>query len=42
MSSDRPGREVVPLAIYYRYLRRIAANLLGVVRMSSEPLPLVD
>jgi phosphate uptake regulator len=42
MSSDRPGREVVPLAIYYRYLRRIAANLLGVVRTSSEPLPHVD
>lgn len=42
MTSDRPGREVVPLAIYFRYLRRIAANLLGVVRTSSEPLPHVD
>lgn len=42
MVSDRPGREVVPLAIYYRYLRRIVANLLGVVRTSSEPLPHVD
>lgn len=42
MTSDRPGREVVPLAIYYRYLRRIAANLLGVVRTSSEPIPHVD
>ncbi len=38
MSSDRPGREVVPLAIYYRYLRRIVANLLGVVRNSVEPV----
>lgn len=42
MTSDRPGREVVPLAIYYRYLRRIAANLLGVVRSSSEPIPHLD
>ncbi len=39
LDSDRPGREVVPLAIYYRYLRRIVANLLGVVRASIEPLP---
>ena len=42
MTSDRPGREVVPLAIYYRYLRRIVANLIGIVRTSSEPLPHVD
>ena len=42
MTSDRPGREVVPLAIYYRYLRRIVANLVGVVRTSSEPLQYVD
>lgn len=42
MTSDRPGREVVPLAIYYRYLRRIVANLVGVVRTSAEPLPYVD
>lgn len=42
MTSERPGREVVPLAIYYRYLRRIAANLLGIVRTSVEPLPHLD
>ena len=42
MTSERPGREVVPLAIYYRYLRRIVANLIGTVRMSSETLPHVD
>lgn len=42
MSSDRPGREVVPLAIYFRYLRRIVANLLGVVRTSVEPLAHID
>jgi len=42
MTSERPGREVVPLAIYYRYLRRIVANLVGIVRTSSEPLPHID
>ncbi len=42
MTSDRPGREVVPLAIYYRYLRRIVANLLGVVRTSGESIAHVD
>ena len=42
LTSDRPGREVVPLAIYYRYLKRIVANLVGIVRTSSEPLPHVD
>ena len=35
--SERPGREVVPLAVYHRFLRRIAANLLGVVRAWAEP-----
>lgn len=42
MTSERPGHEVVPLAIYYRYLRRIVANLIGIVRTSSEPVPLID
>lgn len=37
MASDRPGREVVPLAVYNRFLRRITANLLGVVRAWAEP-----
>lgn len=37
MDSDRPGREVVPLAVYSRFLRRIVANLLGVVRAWAEP-----
>ncbi len=39
MTSDRPGHEVVPLAIYDRYVRRILANLVGIVRASSEPVP---
>ena len=38
MVSDRPGREVVPLAIYHRYLRRIVANLAGVLRDASQPI----
>ncbi len=42
MVSDRPGREVVPLAIYYRFLRRIAANLLGVVWATTDPVPYLD
>ncbi|MEM7274291.1 MAG: PhoU domain-containing protein [Actinomycetota bacterium] len=42
MTSDRPGSEVVPLAIYHRFHRRIAANLLGVVRAWAEPAHLVD
>lgn len=42
LDSDQPAREVVPLAIYVRYLRRIVANLLGVVRVSAEPVPHID
>ncbi len=38
LHSDRPGHEVVPRAIYYRYLKRIVANLGGVVTTSTEPL----
>ncbi|MGB0112591.1 MAG: PhoU domain-containing protein [Ilumatobacteraceae bacterium] len=37
MHSDAPGHVVVPRAIYYRYLKRIVANLVGVVREASEP-----
>ena len=35
LHSDRPGREVVPRAIYYRYLKRIVANLLGIVNTAA-------
>ena len=37
LTSDRPGHEVVPLAIYSRFQRRIAANLMGVVWAWAEP-----
>lgn len=39
--SERPGYEAVPRAIYYRYLKRIVANLLGVVRAATDPLPAI-
>ncbi len=42
MHSDLPGSVVVPRAIYYRYLKRIVANLRGVVSVVSEPLPNID
>lgn len=42
LHSDRPGHEVVPRAIYFRYLKRIVANLLGIVRTASDPLPTLD
>ena len=42
LHSERPGREVVPRAIYYRYLKRIIANLVGIVRTANEPLPTID
>lgn len=42
MHSERPGSEVVPRAIYYRYLKRIVANLLGIVGTATEPLPHID
>lgn len=42
MTSKRPGHEVVALAIYYRYVRRVVTNLTGVVHTSAEPFPQVD
>lgn len=42
LTSDRPGREAAPLAVYYRFLRRIAANLMGAVRTSAEPVSHID
>ena len=42
MKSDLPGRDVVPIAIYYRYLQRIAANLIGIVRTADTPIHPAD
>lgn len=40
--QPRPGFEVVPLAIYYLCLKRIVANLRGVVGIAIDPLPRID
>ena len=32
----------MPLAIHYRHLKRIVANLLGVARMATEPVTTAD
>jgi phosphate uptake regulator len=42
MHSDEPGHWAVPRAILYRYWKRIAANLLGVVTTTIEPLQHID
>ncbi len=42
LRSDEPGYKVVPRAIYLRYIKRIVANLLGVVSTATEPLPNID
>ena len=42
LHSTEPGSVVVPRAIYYRYLKRIVANLLGVVVAATEPMPATD
>lgn len=42
LHSDRPGHEVVPRAIYYRYLKRIVANLLGIAHTATDPIQTVD
>ena len=42
LHSTEPGAVVVPRAIYYRYTKRIVANLVGVVIAASEPMPADD
>ena len=38
MHSEKPGSEVVPRAILYRYWKRIVANLAGIVIAATEPI----
>ena len=38
LHSEAPGSEVVPRAIFYRYIKRIVANLGGVLTTATEPL----
>lgn len=42
MHSDEPGHYAVPRAILYRYWKRIAANLMGVVTTAVEPVHHID
>ena len=42
LHSEEPGHTVVPRAIYYRYLKRIVANLRGVARAITEPISTID
>lgn len=42
MTSEQRACDVVPQAFYARYLLRIVANLLGVVRSSIEPISRLD
>jgi Na+/phosphate symporter len=42
MHSDLPGHDVVPRAILFRYWKRIAANLAGIVNSATEPLRVPD
>lgn len=42
LHSTEPGTVVVPRAIYQRYLKRVVANLVGIVIAASEPMPATD
>jgi hypothetical protein len=42
LHSTEPGTVVVPRAIYQRYLKRVVANLVGIVLAASEPMPATD
>ena len=42
MTSDQPGHQVVPRAVYHRYLKRIVANLNSAVLAATEPVRVVD
>ena len=38
MTSEQPGHQVVPRAVYHRYLKRIVANLNSAVLAATEPV----
>ncbi|MEC7915785.1 MAG: PhoU domain-containing protein [Actinomycetota bacterium] len=42
MTSDEPGYQVVPRAVYHRYLKRIVANLNSAVLAATEPVRMID
>ena len=42
MTSEQPGHQVVPRAVYHRYLKRIVANLNSAVLAATEPVRVTD
>ena len=42
MTSKQPADQVVPRAVYHRYLKRIVANLNSAVLAATEPVRVVD
>ena len=42
MTSEQPGHQVVPRAVYHRYLKRIVANLNSAVLAATEPVRVID
>lgn len=42
LGSDRPSREGVPVALYYRYLKRITAHLMNVLTAVVMPVDRLD
>lgn len=42
LSSERPSREGVPVALYYRYLKRITAHMMNVLTAIVMPVDRLD
>ena len=42
MTSERPAHQIVPRAVYPRYLKRIGANLNSAVLAATEPVRVAD
>tara|TARA_Y100001949_G_C15933852_1_gene306897 strand:+ start:349 stop:927 length:579 start_codon:yes stop_codon:yes gene_type:complete len=42
MTSKQPAHQVVPRAVYHRYLKRIVANLNSAVLAATEPVRVAD
>ena len=41
-TSERPAHQIVPRAVYHRYLKRIVANLNSAVLAATEPVRVAD
>jgi phosphate uptake regulator len=42
VTTDTPGREAVPRALYFRYLKRIVAHLMNMLSAVVMPIDLLD